>query len=58
MTTLEQGDLGQQPAVLQTLATHNRLDFAGFGNFACLGIYGEVAEPGEIAVGESFAVLA
>jgi uncharacterized protein len=53
MTTLNQGDLPRQPAVLQTLATHNRTDFGGFGNFACLGIYGEVSVPGSIAVGDA-----
>jgi uncharacterized protein len=52
MTTLNQRDLPRQPAVLQTLATHNRTDFGGFGNFACLGIYGEVSATGEIAVGD------
>ncbi len=53
MTTLEQQELPRQPAVLQTIAKHNRSDFAGFGNFACLGIYGEVTASGEIAVGDN-----
>jgi uncharacterized protein len=57
MTTLTQGDLAGQPAVLQTLATHNRLDFAGFGNFACLGIYGEIAAEGDIALGDTFSLV-
>jgi uncharacterized protein len=52
MTTLEQPGLPRQPAVLQTIAQHNRTEFAGFGNFACLGIYAEVSAAGEIAVGD------
>jgi uncharacterized protein len=56
MTTLDQRGLSRQPAVLQTIAKHNRSDFAGFGNFACLGIYGEVSVPGEIAVGDSVTI--
>jgi uncharacterized protein len=57
MTTLDQRGMSRQPAVLQTIAKHNRTDFAGFGNFACLGIYGEVSMPGEIAVGDSVTIV-
>jgi uncharacterized protein YcbX len=52
MTTLAQGDLPDDKAVLQTLAQHNRLTLYGMGDFACLGIYAEVTEPGTIAVGD------
>ena len=52
MTTLAQGDLPEDRQVLRTLADHNRLEFAGFGDFACLGIYAEVVEPGEVGVGD------
>jgi uncharacterized protein len=52
MTTLAQNDLPRQPAVLQTIAANNRVDFSGFGNFACLGIYAEIATAGHIAVGD------
>ncbi len=53
MTTLAQGDLPEDHQVLRTLAHHNRLEFAGFGDFACLGIYAEVTEPGEVRVGDT-----
>jgi hypothetical protein len=52
MTTVEQGDLPHDPAVLQTLAAHNRLHFDGAGDFACLGAYAEVTGAGDIAVGD------
>jgi uncharacterized protein len=53
MTTVEQGDLPRDTTVLQTLAKHNRQGLFGAGNFACLGVYAEVAAGGEIAVGDS-----
>jgi uncharacterized protein len=52
MTTLAQGDLPRQPSVLQTIANNNRVEFGGFGNFACLGIYAEVSMSGLITVGD------
>lgn len=57
MTTLAQTGLDDDPRVLQTIASHNRHDFAGFGNFACLGIYAEVIEPGPVAVGDALELL-
>ena len=57
MTTLAQPGHQDDATVLQTLATHNRHDFAGFGNFACLGIYAEVTEPGIVSVGDSLHLL-
>ena len=45
MTTVAQGELPRDLAVLKTLARHNRIETAGLGNFACLGIYAEVAVP-------------
>ena len=57
MTTLAQGDLPEDRQVLRTLADHNRLEFAGFGDFACLGIYAEVTEPGEVRVGDALTFL-
>ncbi len=57
MTTLPQRDLPRQLAVLQTIAAHNRTDFAGFGNFACLGIYAEVTANGRIAIGDDLTLL-
>lgn len=56
MTTLEQGSFARQPAVLQTIATHNRVEFGGFGKFACLGIYAEVSKPGTITVGDELRI--
>jgi uncharacterized protein len=52
MTTVAQGSLPRDNAVLQTLAAHNRIEFDGFGNFACLGAYAEVTAPGTVAVGD------
>jgi uncharacterized protein len=52
MTTLEQHDLPADRRILQTLAEHNKVAFDGFGNFACLGVYAEVLEPGHIRLGD------
>ncbi len=57
MTTLAQPDLPEDRAILRALADYNRLDFSGFGNFACLGIYGEVVEPGDVRVGDELTLL-
>jgi uncharacterized protein YcbX len=43
MTTLPQGELGEAPAVLQTLTQQNA---------ASLGIYAEVLRPGTVRIGE------
>jgi uncharacterized protein len=53
MTTLEQLDLPRQPGVLQAIAAGNRVDMAGLGNFACLGVYAEVDSPGTVSVGDA-----
>jgi uncharacterized protein len=53
MTTVAQADLPRDPAVLQTLARENKLEFAGFGNFACLGVYAEVTQGGMIRIGDT-----
>ncbi len=52
MTTLAQQGLPDDRGVLQALAEHNRLEMAGFGNFACLGVYAEVVESGRVRVGD------
>jgi uncharacterized protein YcbX len=52
MTTLAQPNLPDDRRILRALADHNRLDYGGFGNFACLGIYAEVVEPGEVHTGD------
>jgi MOSC domain-containing protein len=53
MTTLPQGDLPRDRQILRTVARANRLEFAGFGIWACLGVYASVVEPGEIALGDA-----
>ncbi len=53
MTTVAQTDLPRDLAVLQTLARENKLDFGGFGNFACLGVYAEVTKAGVIRIGDT-----
>jgi uncharacterized protein len=57
MTTLPQLGLPRDRGILQAVARHNRLEFAGFGEWACLGVYTDVVIPGEIAVGDAVAVL-
>ncbi len=57
MTTVAQGDLPRDLAVLQTLARHNRIETPGLGDFACLGIYAEVTEPGSVRVGDPLVLL-
>lgn len=57
MTTLAQGDLPEDREVMRTIANHNRQEFAGFGDFACLGIYAEVVEPGDARVGDECTLL-
>lgn len=52
MTTRPQPGLPRDKSVLQTLARENRRPFLEFGDFACLGIYARVVEPGPVAVGD------
>jgi uncharacterized protein len=58
MTTLPQGSLERDPKVLQTITAHNRRDFGGFGDFACLGIYADVTTPGVIRTGDPIVIEA
>lgn len=53
MVTLEQPGLDADKQILRTIAEHNRRDFAGFGNFACLGIYADINTNGTIRVGDT-----
>jgi uncharacterized protein len=57
MTTIAQPGLARDVRVLQTIAAHNKRDFGGFGNFACLGIYADVVEPGVVGVGDPLVFL-
>jgi uncharacterized protein len=56
MTTLAQNELPRQLAVLQTIAQHNKVNWGGFGNFACLGAYAEVTAGGRISVGDELRI--
>jgi uncharacterized protein len=61
MTTLPQpspdGELPRDPGVLQTIAAHNKRDFGGYGNFACLGVYADVQSGGTVQVGDELRVV-
>lgn len=57
MTTLPQRDLARDREILRTVARHNRREFAGFGQWACLGVYARVVTRGEIAVGDGVRLL-
>ncbi|MDQ4117520.1 MAG: MOSC domain-containing protein, partial [Actinomycetota bacterium] len=53
MTTLAQGDLPPDADTLRTIAKQNRIEIPQVGGvWACAGVYAEVAETGEIAVGD------
>lgn len=52
MTTLPQGDLPRDRGILQTVARHNQREFAGLGEWACLGVYANVVTPGAVATGD------
>jgi hypothetical protein len=56
MITLDQQDLPRDVGLLRTLAKHNRRDVPGTGQFACLGAYAMVTQPGEIHVGDDVTV--
>ena len=54
MTTLGQGDLPGDADTLRTIARQNRIEIPQVGGvWACAGVYAEVAETGEIAVGDA-----
>lgn len=57
MTTLAQPGLERDAGVLRAIARLNRRDFAGFGNFACLGAYADVAVGGALAVGDEVVIV-
>ena len=52
MTTLAQGDLPEDRGVLRAASTHNRLEIAGLGKWACVGAYAGVVTPGAVATGD------
>jgi uncharacterized protein YcbX len=54
MTTLAQGDLGADPEILRTAATHNLQFFALLGKkLPTVGAYATVVQGGEVRVGDS-----
>jgi MOSC domain-containing protein len=52
MTTLAQADLPRDPAVLQTIARHNRFDIPGLGPSSCVGVYALVTTGGTARQGD------
>ena len=57
MTTLAQPGLADDKGVLQAIARHNRRDFGGYGDFACLGAYADVTRSGTVRVGDAIDLL-
>jgi len=57
MTTLPLLDLPRDRAILQTVARHNQQEFAGLGQWACLGVYASVVTPGAVSVGDPVTLL-
>lgn len=56
MTTLPQGDLPRDADTLRTIARHNRVTIPDMGTWACAGAYADVAQAGEIRVGDDYEV--
>jgi uncharacterized protein YcbX len=56
MTTLAQGDLPRDADTLRAIAKHNRLPIPDMGTWACAGVYADVAEGGELSVGDTCTV--
>jgi uncharacterized protein YcbX len=53
MTTLAQGDLPNDRAILRAATDHNRIEITGLGHWACVGAYASVASPGIVCVGDT-----
>ena len=52
MTTLAQGDLPDDRAILRAATDHNRIEISGLGHWACVGAYASVVSPGAVRVGD------
>lgn len=52
MTSLAQRDLAASPALMRTIAKHNRKDIPGMGVWACAGVYASIAAGGTVRVGD------
>jgi uncharacterized protein len=57
MTTLAQPGLPRDAAILKSLATHNRLDVAGVGQYPCAGVYAATASLGVIRMSDALSLL-
>jgi uncharacterized protein YcbX len=57
MTTVAQPGLPRDPAILKSLAKHNRLDVAGGGLYPCAGVYAVTASPGTIRNGDPVTLI-
>lgn len=56
MTTLAQGDLPDDRAILRAATDHNRVEISGLGHWACVGAYASVVTPGSICIGDAIEV--
>ena len=56
MTTLAQGDLPDDRAILRAATEHNRVEISGLGHWACVGAYASVVTPGGVSVGDESSV--
>lgn len=57
MTTLAQEDLPRDRETLRTIAASNRIDLGpNWGTWACAGVYGNVAAPGTLRIGDAVEV--
>ncbi|MEY2420322.1 MAG: uncharacterized protein QOI95_389 [Acidimicrobiaceae bacterium] len=56
MTTLAQGDLPDDRAILRAATEHNRVEISGLGSWACVGAYASVVTPGRICIGDAIDV--
>lgn len=55
--TLPQGGLRRDPAILRTIAKHNKLDLGDFGELPCVGVCADVVTPGTVRRGDTVRVL-
>lgn len=56
--TLAQGDLGGDPTLLKRINAANRVDVPLVGPSPCVGVYGVVIAPGDVAIGDELTPLA
>jgi uncharacterized protein YcbX len=56
MTTVPQGDLPHDPAILRTLAREGRRDVPGSGTSACAGLLTSITAAGTVRTGDAVAV--